>query len=437
MSREEMVARRAQLERRLLGAWFAQPKFRAAWVPEPGLFVSTQLRAIAAVAARDPEVDIDGALMALHATGELTKLFSSPGDAVDLVMLAPHVLDPWAALEEMRGMVAAAAARDALIAATREIDDAGNVGDVMARLSESMAAAVALSGSPVASMRDIMARSWDGARSKERRPGVLSGVGELDAATGGLRHGQVWVIGASTSWGKSSWLCHIASRATDTGHRVLIVSAEDSEELYGRRLLQIRASVNAVRLRDGMLTPDEHERATSAIKHAPTRPFFVSAIRRPVEQVASEVSSLCVSHGIDVVLVDYLQAMRASRKSQDRRLEVDFVARALTDAIKSRNATGILFSQLTTQKGADHPTHEWIRECRDVAHAAEVVLLGYSTGEGAAEQKMFWVDKIKDGWRGFPVRLRWDAARACFLDDIPPETSLGDGFDDYHAHYDN
>src|SRR5688572_30202023 len=63
--------------------------------------------------------------------------------------------------------------------------------------------------------------------------GCPTGNYELDRVTGGLKPGFVWVFGADTSWGKSSFLIMIADECIRRGKRVLIVSAEDSEQIYG------------------------------------------------------------------------------------------------------------------------------------------------------------------------------------------------------------
>ncbi len=85
------------------------------------------------------------------------------------------------------------------------------------------------------------------ANSKLTRAMCTTGHYRVDDATGGLKPGFVWVFGADTNWGKSSFLIMLADENIKANRRVLIVSAEDDEKLYGDRLLVRRSRVNADR----------------------------------------------------------------------------------------------------------------------------------------------------------------------------------------------
>src|SRR5690348_15026539 len=109
---------------------------------------------------------------------------------------------------------------------------------------------------------------------------------QLDMITGGLRPGFSWLFGATTSWGKSSWLVSVADENIKAGKRVLIVSSEDTEEVYGDRLMVRRSGVDASRYRDGKLHDHELDKIKEVLRTAEELPVFCDARRYPVEDLA-------------------------------------------------------------------------------------------------------------------------------------------------------
>ncbi len=246
---------------------------------------------------------------------------------------------------------------------------------------------------------------------------------QIDHVTGGLKPGFVWVFGADTSWGKSSWLIMVADENIRTGRKVLIVSAEDSPKIYGDRLLLRRTRVHAESLKRKRLSDEDRRRIAQATAEAEEQPVYLDARGRPVEWVCGQVKRLIREHDIDLVAYDYIQALDNEKHQQDRRNQVTYISRVLTDSVKTENRAGIQFSQITVQDGKPVPDKHSIRESRDVSNAAEVVALGFTPdkqvmrkGEVLAEpgQKCILIDKCKDGPRGGVFPLPWDEDVACF-----------------------
>lgn len=309
----------------------------------------------------------------------------------------------------------------------------------------------------VLTVRDITRAAVIRSRNPKSRSFCTTGIHRLDMITGGLRRGFVWVIGASTSWGKSSLLVMIADENIQQGKRVLIVSSEDSEEIYGDRLLVRRSRVNqdtrvsADNLRRGKLTSEEKAACDRVAEHAEDLPVFLDARGKSVEWIAPRVKRLIVEHKIDVVAFDYLQAFDNQKAQQDRRNQLTYIARVLTDITKTAipgGIAGILFSQITESEGKLHPDKNSIRDSRDVSNAGEVVLLGFTPtkeiksekyGSIAAGSKVLFADKVKNGPRGALLPLSWDENGACFDASEDPEEAvtraladeLGNEFDTY------
>lgn len=289
----------------------------------------------------------------------------------------------------------------------------------------------------VLTVRDLLRGARIEADRKSLKSLTTTGNYKLDSITGGMIPGFVWVFGADTSWGKSSFLVMLVDENLKRKKRTLIVSAEDSEKLYGDRLMLRRTRNNANRLRAKKVTPEERERMLGAEEKAEEAPVFLDARGRGVEWVSRNVKQLVKEQDIDVVAYDYLQAFDNEKPQQDRRNQVTYIARTLTDITKSLDKTGIIFSQITVEKGKPMPDKHSIRESRDVSNAAEVVLLGFcpekdimaaSRDPGRPPERIveagaraILVDKCKNGPRGALIAMPWDNESACFNTVKDPE----------------
>ncbi len=282
----------------------------------------------------------------------------------------------------------------------------------------------------VLTVQDLLRQSRINADKKTAQSAVTTGNYRLDGITGGMMPGFVWVFGADTSFGKSSWLVMLTDENIRASKRVLIVSAEDDEKLYGDRLMLRRTRNNANRLRSKKVTPEERDRMIAVESKAEDAPVFLDARGKGVEWTARHTKQIVKEQEIDVVAFDYLGAFDTDKPMQDRRNQVTYIARTLTDVTKSLNRTGILFSQITVEKGKPIPDKHSIRESRDVSNAAEVVLLGFKPEKDmmtaskvpgrppellvAAGARALFVDKCKNGPRGAIIPLPWDEDSACF-----------------------
>lgn len=304
------------------------------------------------------------------------------------------------------------------------------------------AAARALADIPrVLSVRQILEAAADRATSTEQVSSCTTGHHVIDEATGGISPGDGWVFGAGSSWGKSSWLVAVADENLKRGKRVLIVSTEDSERIYGNRLLARRSGVSAKRIKSRRTDPWDHERIEEVVRNAESLPVYLDARGKTAEWTAKQVDSLIANEGIDLVAYDYLQEFRVDKRQDDRRLTLMHIASTLRTVVKLRDKASVMFSQLTFDNTVkrQHPDRSMIRDCRDVANGAEVILLGYTPDEAImdgpdvsvpAGSKAIWIDKVKEGPALFAVGMDWDDDTASFRTvKAPPKPA--DEYDEY------
>ncbi len=299
----------------------------------------------------------------------------------------------------------------------------------------------------VLTIQDLLLESRRGATEKRSRSLITTGIGKLDSITGGLQEGFVWIFGASTGWGKSSLAVMLADEnlKAKTPKRTMIVSVEDSERIYGDRLMCRRARISADRLRKRRLQRHEVDLITEVASRGEDMPVFLDARGKGVEWTAQHTKRIVAEQQIDLVIFDYLQAFDNEKPQQDRRNQINYIARTLTDIVKNaRGGTGIagiIMSQITETPTKLIPDKYSIRESKDVAHAGEVVVLGFTPIQdilpaGSENLKRddpkpdpiakkglrhMYVDKVKNGPRGAIIPLDWDEESACFNCIVDPE----------------
>jgi replicative DNA helicase len=280
----------------------------------------------------------------------------------------------------------------------------------------------------VKTLREIMTASREQAFSQKDTNVLTTGHYRLDYITGGLRRGFTWLIGADTSFGKTSFLIALADENLQAGKRVLIVSGEDPDTLYGDRFMVRRTRVDALAYRDRRLTPDDRNRILEAEQRAQPLPVYVDAMGWKIEDLAPHLMNIIREHKIDLVAFDYIQELHSKRRFQDERVKFKEIASISRRVAKESNIAGMILSQLTFSQDSSGktkvPNRHNIRECRDIANAAEVILIGFEPDKAiedesgnvlvAAGTKCMLVDKVKNGPRGAKVPLDWDTKSACF-----------------------
>lgn len=395
----------SKLEERLLGTWSRRPGFRAAWLPVPGEFFTVQSQAVAEACRSVADLSGDDlGTPIVVALGKLGKLkLWEPGSSI---VSHEDLPDPIGGLERWRELRALAALQNGLSKALLGIGAGTHLGKLRETVLEALGAAEVHSGVRAYSDLDLMALALSTVTAN-RSAASATGFGEIDRVTGGIPAGHVWVLGAPTNFGKTNLLLALLDHHQRVlGRRAVLLTCEDAPELLATRLLCRRARLPGVSARDGRLTKEHLDRANDEIVDAKSRgaaPVLLDGRGRDAEHLAGDIRAAVRAHKISLVLVDYLQAIRTTRRTQDRRAEINWVSRTLTDSIKMSGAAGVLASQLT---GED------IRESRDVEHAAEVVLIGRQNEAG---ERSLFVKKNKTGPKDIVVPLDWDKTSGAFV----------------------
>ena len=400
-------------EAAVLHAYCTDSLFAAAYTLAPDQFADRSLQAIAEVLATTRALlgGEAGIVGALRDAGALERI-GGPQTVFRLLHMTPAYGDVWlhagvlAELHTMRELT------HGLTVAVTEAQGSGSVATLLASATAALKLAQAATQAPALTVRDLFDAALR-ARGSDIR--LDCGLGDLDLHTGGFRRGSVTVLGAETSFGKTAFGFYVANEALKSGLKPVYVSCEDSTEMCGRRLLGLRTRIGATALRDQVFTALESHQLTQAHEAAEAHPFYVNGIERSAEKIASDIRSICTAEGSELVIFDYLQKTFAATRTQDRRNEVSYIGRLLTDVIKTAGAAGLILSQVARPKEGTRPTMYSLKESGDVENGAETVLMGYFAGP----ERHIVVDKAKDGFRGGEFRLGWDHLSACFTGITP------------------
>lgn len=209
--------------------------------------------------------------------------------------------------------------------------------------------------------------------------GLSTGFKALDQMTSGLHGGEMFVVAARPSMGKTAFAMNIAEHvAVDTGKPVGIFSLEMSSQQLVQRLLCSRARINLQRIRDGFLSKMEIPKLSAAAdKLAKSKIYIDDTAGLTILELRAKTRRMRERMGIELLVVDYLQLLRSdSRRAKDnRQLEVAEISYGIKALAKELNIPIVVLAQLNRQpdeKGG-RPMLSHLRESGSIEQDADVV----------------------------------------------------------------
>jgi replicative DNA helicase len=200
--------------------------------------------------------------------------------------------------------------------------------------------------------------------------GLPTGFIDFDAKTGGLRGGDLLIVAGRPSMGKSTLAINMAEYAAlKEGIRasVAIFSLEMPADQILTRMLSSVGSVHLGNIRSGKLTEDDWPRITSATKQLQEAKIFIddTPALTPTE-LRARSRRIKREHGLDLVVVDYLQLMTVPGTKENRATEISEISRGLKALAKELHCPVIALSQLNRgveQRENKKPVMSDLREC--------------------------------------------------------------------------
>ncbi len=235
----------------------------------------------------------------------------------------------------------------------------------------------------MATPRDII-QGYDGGINafldpSKRIKGVSTGFYKLDEMSGGLHGGELFILAARPSMGKTALALNIAQHvAMRAQQAVAVFSLEMSKESLLTRLLCASARVDSQRFRAGYLNAEERRRLGEALNELVQAPLFIddtAAVH--IMDIHAKLRRLQSERKLGLVVIDYLQLMSGRGRFENRNQEISAISRGLKLLAKELDVPMLVLSQLSrapeTRQGDHRPQLSDLRESGSIEQDADLV----------------------------------------------------------------
>jgi replicative DNA helicase len=215
---------------------------------------------------------------------------------------------------------------------------------------------------------------------KEHITGLATHYTKFDTMTSGLQKADLVIIAGRPSMGKSAFAVNVAENiAIKEKMPVAIFSLEMSKEQLVQRMLCSQARVDAHKVRSGFLSPADWPHLTKAAGTLSESKIYIDDTPAiSALELRAKARRLKANYGIELVVLDYLQLMRSTTRSDSRQQEISEISRSLKALAREINVPVIALSQLSraVESRQDHrPMLSDLRESGAIEQDADVVVL--------------------------------------------------------------
>ncbi|MCF6285016.1 MAG: replicative DNA helicase [Candidatus Hydrogenedentes bacterium] len=220
--------------------------------------------------------------------------------------------------------------------------------------------------------------------------GIPTGFTKLDEMLSGMQPSDMLVLAARPSVGKTAFCLNVAANAANTHKKgVLLFSLEMSKEQLVNRLLCMVGRVDSGRLRSGFLARAEFPKLQHAAEILSQSHLYIDDTANiSVLELRSKARKHAQKHPLDLLIIDYLQLMSGSSRSESRQVEISEISRSIKGLARELKCPIIALSQLSREAEKDEggtPKLSHLRESGAIEQDADVVMM--LSRLGAAEQE--------------------------------------------------
>jgi replicative DNA helicase len=230
----------------------------------------------------------------------------------------------------------------------------------------------------MAPLGEIAMQVYEMIESRNQR-GLESGFFELDEMLNGLQNGEMIIVAARPSMGKTAFAMNIIEHiAADTQQPCAVFSLEMSKQQLAQRLMCSRASIDAQKVRRGMLQQQEYHQLAQVVAQLEKAPIWVddSPGLTPME-LRAKARRMKLNHDIKCIMIDYMQLMD-NPGPESRQQQISEISRGIKAVARELNVPVIALSQLNrASEGRDghRPRMSDLRESGSIEQDADVIAL--------------------------------------------------------------
>ncbi|HCB92504.1 MAG TPA: replicative DNA helicase [Selenomonas sp.] len=213
--------------------------------------------------------------------------------------------------------------------------------------------------------------------------GISTGFSDLDQLTSGLQPSDLVLVAARPSMGKTAFTLNIATYAALHDSSVAFFSLEMSKEQLVQRMICSEGGIDSQRLRTGDLLDEEWTQLIATADRLSTAKIYIDDTPGiTVMELRSKARRLKAEHGLDLVIIDYLQLMqgRSARSGDNRQQEISEISRSLKALARELGVPVVALSQLSRSvesRQVKKPMLSDLRESGSLEQDADIVMFLY------------------------------------------------------------
>ena len=230
-------------------------------------------------------------------------------------------------------------------------------------------------------LQKVINKVTDLTENRREFTGIPSGFYDLDDMLFGFQKSDLLILAARPAMGKTSLALNFLLEAGLRGHKAAFFSLEMPKEQLAMRLLAVNSGVDLFKIMRGRLLEDE---LSEVVRHAGALrdlPLFIDDTPAlTVNGLMSRARRMASEHGLDLMMIDYLQLMRGSAATNSREQEISEISRSLKGLAKELDVPVIALSQLNRALEARRdrrPMLSDLRESGAIEQDADIVLFIY------------------------------------------------------------
>ncbi len=230
-------------------------------------------------------------------------------------------------------------------------------------------------------MRDVVVEAFEQIGRVKSQDGVtgLPTFRNLDHYLSGLQRSDLVIVAARPAMGKTSFCLNVAQNlAVKHDKTVAIFSLEMSKEQLAQRMLCAEARVDQSKVRTGYVNEEEWRRLSVALAPlAEAKIYLDDTPGITVMEMRAKARRLKMEKGLDLIVIDYIQLMQGSRRSENRQQEISEISRSLKALARELDVPVLALSQLSraVEQSADkRPNLSHLRESGALEQDADIVI---------------------------------------------------------------